>query len=268
MTKQGRIAILTNFREDGVVPLEGKSRGAMVNAFLTEPAGSAGTTQSFIEDLVEGGGLEGVGGFSLVCGKIGEPLAVISNRTPDVEGITWIAKKEETVGLSNAAFAERSWPKVLRGEELLASAIDANIKDMAPQASLREKLFSLLSDDTLPKRPTGMGWHSYVKELANSIFIPPIGGEGADHLSSEDITAATSDQAMNVENQAAKAKTGDIQSGIYATQKQTVVIVDHAGKVTFVERTLYDENGRPVAEAERDRRFDFLIEGWGERAMN
>ena len=265
MTKQGRLAVLTNFREEGAIPLEARSRGAMVNAFLTQPPNSQESTQSFVEKLVDGEGLKGVGGFSLVCGRIGEPLAVISNRTPNVEGITWIARGEgESVGLSNAAFDNKSWPKVSRGEELLAAAIKDNIETMAPRAILVENLFDLLSDDTLPKKSKGEGWESYVKQLRNSVFIPPIGGEGADDLSAEDLAAATSNQYVHVEDESRKKAAGDGQSGVYGTQKQTVVIVDHQGTAIFVEKTLYDENGRKKATANRGRRFDFFIEPWGE----
>jgi len=264
LTKQGRIAVLTNFQEDNV-QLEARSRGEMVNAYLTQPANSLGSTQDFIESLVEGEGLKGVGGFSLVCGKIGEPLAVISNRTPSVEGITWIANgKDETIGLSNAAFANRSWPKVIRGEELLASAIKANIEAMAPQSSLIEDLFHVLGDDTLPKKPKGMGWDSYVKELRKSVFIPVIGGQGEDDLGAEDLAAATSNQHVTVDDSARKVDTGDGHNDVYGTQKQTVVLVDHQGMVTIVERTLYDENSKEIPTAERDRRFEFFIEGWNE----
>ena len=261
MTKQGRIAVLTNFREEGAIPLEARSRGAMVNAFLTQAPDSQENTQVFVEKLVEGEGLKGVGGFSLVCGKIGEPLAVISNRTPNVEGITWIAQGEgETVGLSNAAFDNKSWPKVSRGEELLTAAIKDNIERMAPRASLVENLFEILSDDTLPKKTKSEGWEGYVRQLRKSILIPPIGGEGANDLSAEEIAAATSNLPVHVKDEPKNKAAADGQSGVYGTQKQTVIIVDHQGTVIFVERTLYGENGRKKATVDRDRRFDFFIE--------
>lgn len=266
MTKQGRIAVLTNFREEGAITIEARSRGEMVNAFLTQSPSNPQSTKSFVESLLEGDGLKGIGGFTLVCGKIGELLAVISNRTPNAEDITWIAKDEgETIGLSNAAFANRSWPKVLRGEELLETAIKENIENMAPRSSLVENLFEVLSDDTLPKRSQGMGLDSYLKELRNSIFIPPIAGEGAGNPSAEDLAAAASN--LKVEEQTEKAKQGDGQGGVYGTQKQTVIIVDHSGCVIFVERTLYDENGTSTARSsirDRERRYDFFLEGWDE----
>lgn len=264
ITREGRIAVLTNFREDGVMNAEARSRGAMVNAFLTQPAESDATTENFTETLVEGEGLKGVGGFSLVCGRIGEPLAVVSNRTPDVESIPWIANgKGETVGLSNAAFADRSWLKVLRGEELLSAAITSSVAQQSNKASLIQDLFRLLNDDTLPKRSKGRGWDSYVMELRNSIFIPAIGGEGMDDMSAEDIASATSSQPVSVNDATIEKEHGDGLSGVYGTQKQTVVLVDHHGMVTFLEKTLYDANGRSTkASPDHYHRFEFDIKGW------
>lgn len=260
ITRQGRIAVLTNFREEGTIQLEARSRGAMVNAFLTQPADSMDRTERFVESLVEGEGLKGVGGFSLVCGKVGEPLAVVSNRTPSIESTTWIAKdRGETVGLSNAAFADRSWPKVLDGETMLSAAIMESVKCNAPKTSFIEDMFHLLSADTLPKRSEGRSWNSYVKELRNSIFIPTVGGVAVDNTSAEDIAAAKSDQLVIAKNEN-KRDHNDGQSGLYGTQKQTVVLVDHQGRVTFVERTLYDATGRSASTEQRDRLFEFNIE--------
>ena len=259
ITKHGRIAVLTNFREKVDFRMEARSRGSMVTAFLTQSTDCEGSTESFIESLTEGEGLKGVGGFSLVCGKIGEPLAVISNRTPNIEGTPWIMKDSgETIGLSNAAFEDRSWPKVLKGEKLLASAIKDNIAQQDSQAALIEDMFRILSDDTLPKRPKGVGWNVYLNELRKSIFIPAIGGEGADGLSAEDLAAANSQHVIV----GSDTDQDDGLSGVYGTQKQTVVLVDHHGKVTFVERSLYGAKGNFMPAAERDRIYEFDIEKW------
>ena len=235
----------------------------MVNAFLTQPPHSSNGTKKFINDLTEAEGLKGVGGFSLVCGKIGESLAVISNRTPDVEDTVWIAKdKGETIGLSNAAFGNRSWPKVLRGEALLASTIKQHLLEQRSQASLVEHLFRILDDDMLPRKPNDYPWDSYVQELRKSIFIPAIGGEGAEESRAEDIAASRSDQHVKIEDEAKSSETKHDIDGMYGTQKQTVVLVGRQGRVTFVERTLYDANGGATAAPDRDRIFQFDIEGW------
>ena len=235
----------------------------MVNAFLTQPPHSPEGTENFINDLVKDEGLNGVGGFSLVCGKVGEPLAVISNRTPNVEGTAWLAKdKGETIGLSNAAVGNRSWPKVFRGEALLSSAIEQDLSEQRSQASLIERLFLILDDDMLPRKPSDYPWDSYVQELRKSIFIPAIGGEGAERSKAEDLAAAKSDQHVNVEDAAKVAETKHDLDSMYGTQKQTIVLVSRQGRVTFVERTLYDATGRATAAPDRDRAFQFDIDGW------
>ena len=235
----------------------------MVNAFLTQPPHSPHGTKRFVQDLVDGEGLNDVGGFSLVCGKVGEPLAVISNRTPDVEGTAWIARATgETIGLSNAAFGNRSWPKVLKGEALLSSAIEQDLSEQRSQTSLIEKLWRILDDDTLPRMPRDFPWSAYMQELRKSIFIPAIGGEGADQSRAENLAAGKSDQCISVESAAEATETKHDISGVYGTQKQTVVLVDHQGRVTFIERTLYDGSGRATAAPDRDRAFHFDIEGW------
>ena len=235
----------------------------MVNAFLTQTAHKEATTEKFIETLTEGEGLKGVGGFSLICGTIGEPLAVISNRTPDVASTPWIFKDGgQTIGLSNSAFANRTWPKVLRGEELLSQAVKDSVSHHGSKARLIEDLFQLLSVDTLPKKIKGQGWESYVRELRKSIFIPVIGGAGTDELSADDLAAAKSDQQVMVEDDQKMRDKGDGLSGLYGTQKQTVILVDHQSRVTFVERSLYGASGKAVPASERDRVYEFEIQRW------
>ncbi|KAL8804849.1 MAG: hypothetical protein Q9182_002343 [Xanthomendoza sp. 2 TL-2023] len=261
ITKQGRLAVLTNFREEGQVIQGARSRGAMVNAFMMQDKDSAEDTASFARHLFKDDGVKGVGGFSLVCGKVGQPLAVISNRTPDAEGLIWIAQqRDETVGLSNAAFGDRSWPKVLDGERLMQSVIERSVQQKDTKRALVEGLMQLLSTDTLPRKTHGERWESYVKELRKSIFIPAIGGEGTDHVSADEIAAGKSNEQVQVSQQVDQTKYQDGVSGLYGTQKQTVVLVNHQGHVTVVERTLYNAEAQPVEEIDRDRWFEFDVE--------
>ena len=254
--------MLTNFREEGYLKPEARSRGAMVNAFLTQPSDSAASTESFIESLVEGEGLKGIGGFSLACGKVGEPLAVISNRTPNVEAITWIAKKKgEIVGLSNAAIVDRSWTKVTQGEQIMADVIEASVTSHEPQQNLIERLFGVLSHDTLPRGLPGQDWESQMSGLRQSIFIPAIGGASASEDSPETFATAASEKSVGVEKPGGPNLVSDGRSGAYGTQKQTVILVTHGGKVSFVERTLYGAEGRAIDIRDRDRSFEFDIRG-------
>ncbi|RPA79272.1 DUF833-domain-containing protein [Ascobolus immersus RN42] len=59
-----------------------------------------------------------------------------------------------------------------------------------------------------------------------------------------------------------QAMPGTEKSTVYGTQKQTVILIDHDGHVTYVERTLFDEDAKPLAKGEADVREEFDIEGW------
>ncbi|KAL8896233.1 MAG: hypothetical protein Q9207_007807 [Kuettlingeria erythrocarpa] len=260
ITKQGRMAVLTNFREEGQVVQETRSRGAMVNAFLMQDKHSPEDAATFAKNLVDGEGVAGVGGFSLVCGKVGQPLAVISNRTPSAEGLAWIAqKKGETVALSNTTFENRSWPKVLEGEKLMQAAVEESVEQKDSKERFVKRLLELLSVDTLPKQKEGQGLESFVKELRKSIFIPAIGSETVNLARADEVaTGKDGGQVDGKEVGKVEAQKEGL-SGVYGTQKQTVVLVGQDRHVTFVERTLYD-GVKPLEDGEGDRWFDFEIE--------
>jgi uncharacterized protein with NRDE domain len=254
VTKDGRIATLTNFREETAAFEGATSRGEMVNAYLTQPAGEAPDTALFVRRLVEGDAAKGAGGFSLVCGRIGEPLAIISNRTPSVSGVAWVASGPgETVGLSNAAFADHSWPKVVQGERLMADAIGACVARRCGQAELAERLMEVLGTDTLPRPGPGERPEVYLRQLRNSIFIPVIGGSDASHDGVASANGGTS--------QIGDPATG----GAYGTRQQSVLLVDQRGNVTLVERSLFDGSEGSRSDGIKDRVFEFAIEGWKRR---
>jgi len=253
ITRHGRIAILTNYREQGADYSGLKSRGGIVNAFLTLPLDSEETTEGFAERLVAEG-VSDVGGFSLVFGSLRQSdvgLGVLSNRTTEVEGMRWIVKRKgETVGLSNSFFGDRSWPKVVMGESMLEEGVKESVKAGEGKEELIERGLRLLSTDTLPKRKAGESFETYIGQLRHSIFIPRIGGDGPERKPADEVAAAASQTSAAA------------MQGKYATQKQTVILVDRKGHVTFFERTTFDEHGREIPEAQAKETFEFDIEGW------
>ena len=269
ITKQGRIAALTNFREEGdqYKPM-GKSRGGIVNAYLTSPPDKAETSQEFARRLIEEFGVTDVGGFSLVFGELraARPdsgtfpgLSILSNRSASAEDLVSIAAEPgETHGLSNSHFGDTSWPKVVLGERLLQEAIANDVDNLTNQTDFIEDLFSILSVDKLPKRRKDEDWDAYVRHMRNSILIPPTG-----------IDNATADKVATAQTKTSGYDTPDHnnvqvrpEAGGYGTQKQTVILVNQSGSVKYVERTLYDQEGKSIPQKERDRVFEFEIEGW------
>jgi len=253
ITRQGRIAILTNFREEGEIVLSERSRGELPKMFLGIPPDSSELPEEFAQRLVEGEGVQGVGGFSLAFGMLrsdqSKGLAIVSNRVKEAKEVRWV--NEATWGLSNAHYGDRTWPKVVQGEELLAQAVKESADKQEGKEELIKRCFDVLSTDTLPKWKAGDDFQTFVKELRNSIFIPAIGGGASGSVTKADeIAAAKADESVKVD------------ARMYGTQRQTVILVDKQGKVTYIERALYDGQGRPALEQNRDTNVEFDIQGW------
>lgn len=85
ITKQGRIAILTNFREEGIEVNKDKSRGAITNSYLCVDPESNETEEEYVKRLLDDVGIHDVGGFTLIFGKLRKPKHIQdenSVRTP------------------------------------------------------------------------------------------------------------------------------------------------------------------------------------------
>ena len=182
-------------------------------------------------------------------GRKGKGLAIISNQMPDRE-IIWIAStRGETHALSNTLYGDTSWPKVVYGEESVKSAIQKSVKSEETKEQLIERLFRVLSVDTLPRQKNGEEWDVYLNQLRHSIFMPPVGGHGVEGKTKE-VAGAYGQEPI------------DVKDGVYGTQKQTVILVDTTGRATFVEKTRFDMEGNPVEVGKGDLKFEFEIEGW------
>lgn len=242
MTKSGKIAVLTNYREDSTPPLGAVSRGAIIRKFLTE---DVGPMDQFVHNVVDTGVARDAGGFSLACGHVGEKLAIISNRAKDQTQIPWIAGDVvQTVALSNAAFADRSWKKVTIGEEMMLNAIRAHIDADETEDQLIQRLLGVLSHNTLEKdeKADEAGLDGYILKLRESIFVPPVGRklkEGAG-------TTIAEVEQLGV-------------SGLYGTQKQTIVLIDREMNARYFERTLFDSNSQSIPFGKGDVDYRFKI---------
>jgi uncharacterized protein with NRDE domain len=278
ITQQGRLACLTNFREEeqNAQFIEGKrSRGAMVNAYLRIPQDTKARSGEIAKQLVEEG-TAGVGGFSLIFGLLRKPswkqdsgeekkshwdgLAIVSNRSATLDDVRWLCKAPgETHALSNSHYGDNTWPKVTSGEELVASVIKESAKKGEGEQELRTRLLDILSRDTLPRMKDGEEWNTYIGQLKNSIFVPSIGSD------QQSATLGRNSPLPNGKpNVKAQVYHDSVTTGLYGTQKQTIIMVDWSGKVSYFERTLFDNDVNPVSNDEGDRIYQFQVPDWNE----
>jgi uncharacterized protein with NRDE domain len=274
LTRQGRLACLTNFRETTASFVGYKSRGAMVNGYLRIPSDSQEQTIDTAQRLVKDD-LSSYGGFSLIFGLLKRPpwgeqsvnlpvsnwegMAIVSNRSKVADDVKWLGLTSgETHALSNTHYDDTTWPKVTTAERMVAAAISASVSSKDSVDDLTTKLLDILSHDTLPRRKDGEEWNAYLGQLKNSIFVPPL-GKDQDKLQTYTQTSrnplpnGTSDTPVPVDS-----ATG----GLYGTQKQTVILVDWAGHVRYFERSRFDHAGSPLPPGQGDRLFEFDIENW------
>lgn len=245
----------------------------MVTAWLTAPTDES--TPEFVHRLLETEGVAGVGGFSLLCGKLRrrrdtkkelEPLAIISNRCDSSEDVPWIAEKRgEVYGLSNTSYSDPEvWPKVKMGKEKVLDVVEEVIGSGLGEEDLIQKLFAVLDTDTLPEQD-GQDFEEFIMQLKQSIFIPSIGKAGEPQPPADVTAAADPTLAKDVEAELKEKERPDpcpVMSGVYGTQRQTIILVDWEGNVTFRERSLWDADGHPILRGDEDMTFHFKIDGW------
>ena len=185
----------------------------------------------------------------------------MSNRAKSEDDIPWIAAVPgETIGLSNAAFGDRSWPKVTLGEEMMRGALSESVQAGESEDQLIKRLLDLLSTDMLPRHGDEGGLETYINDLRKTIFVPTIGKKDPPSLPADEVAAARKNENVEVLEGTLDNKLTLGASGLYGTQKQSVILVSHSGRVRFIERTLHDNNVNPIPLGEGDREFVFDVE--------
>lgn len=151
ITRGGRMAALTNYRDPASVKLQAPSRGWLVRDYLC----SREHTDAYLKKLE--GQADQYNGFSVF---LGDPLHLyyFSNRNGTIE------LKPGLYGLSNALL-NTAWPKVERGKQKLGALL-SQAGDPPP-----DDLFSILKDQTRPEDhelpDTGIGpaWERILSPL-------------------------------------------------------------------------------------------------------
>jgi uncharacterized protein with NRDE domain len=153
ITRKGKFAAITNFRDPASLKADAPSRGKIVSEFLL----GAESAESYVEKVSIKGHL--YNGFNLLCSDQND-LFVYSNRGK-IERLA-----AGIYGLSNH-FLDSPWPKVIKGKKALKASM--NLRGFALEAAL----FAILSDrKTAPDRTlpsTGVGLEK--ERMLSPIFI-------------------------------------------------------------------------------------------------
>lgn len=155
ITRQGRFAALTNFRDPSRQRPRAPSRGRLVADFLTG--------DSSIDAYLDGLDASACNGFNLLLGD-GERLVAFSNVSNEGHEL-----KPGIYGLSNALL-DTPWPKVGAGKTALEAALDALPDEQRLWALLRDDRPH--PDDALPATGVPLEW----ERLLSAAFV-----RGADY---------------------------------------------------------------------------------------
>lgn len=131
VTRAGKFAAITNYRDPASWKDQAPSRGKLVSRYLT----GSSNAETYLQKISPQA--QHYNGFNMLLGDANE-LFVYSNRGGLQELSAGI------YGLSNRLL-DTPWPKVKRGKELLKAALTQK------GAELEEALFALLADRHIPK---------------------------------------------------------------------------------------------------------------------
>lgn len=129
ITRQGKVSMLTNYRDLTNVNLNAPSRGKLVSDYLIEPVSAS----AYINKIAQQGAL--YNGFNLVVGSPDE-FYYYSNHAEGVKRLT-----EGFYGISNNLL-DTPWPKVTLGKQKIAAILQKQNIDP-------EEILSALNHDSV-----------------------------------------------------------------------------------------------------------------------
>jgi len=152
VTRAGRIAAITNYREPAARRENTPSRGILIRDFLT----GTSTPERYLKAVSKIG--QAYNGFNLIAGDPAE-LYYYSNRATRVRQL-----QPGLYGISNHLI-DTAWPKIQRGKDLLQGQLSGREKiDI-------EKIWKILADrsqpadDELPDTGVGLHWERVLSPL-------------------------------------------------------------------------------------------------------
>ncbi len=154
ITKNGRIAAITNYRDPASIKTKAPSRGKLVSGFLLGQQ----SPEHFLEGLAPE--KERYNGFNLIIGE-GDQLYWFSNRGEGVHKLS-----PGIYGLSNRLL-DTPWPKLTRSKEAMDHLI-SNEKNPSADALFQMLLDrTVAGDEQLPDTGVGIDW----ERILSPIFI-------------------------------------------------------------------------------------------------
>lgn len=152
VTRSGRIAAITNYRDPAALMQNAPSRGILIRDFLTGNS----SPQHYLAEVSKIGAR--YNGFNLIAGDT-SGLYYYSNRSTGVQQL-----KPGIYGISNHLI-DTAWPKVQRGKALLQHQLNGHEKiDI-------EKIWEILADRSrpvdakLPNTGVGLQWERILAPL-------------------------------------------------------------------------------------------------------
>jgi len=221
ITKKGRFAALTNYREDPTTwALDALSRGFLVRDFLA----GCDSPEEFCKRVHRIG--DKYNGFNLICGQLAMVSSVwyVCNRE-DVQPQALLPNR--IYGLSNGTLVSTEWPKVSHGISIFKEALVKELGSMDAPESPRyavsplveamdtphAQLIATILDDVLSDSSTFpnhkhavSAWDPTLSKACQSVCVPP-GRYRVD----------------------------------YGTRTQTVIVADEDGWTDYVERELFQD---------------------------
>lgn len=256
VSSDGRLAVLVNYREKEKIT--GKvSRGILPLEYLVSDLQDDEWYNGLEERMNTKSGVTGkptklseIGGFSLLYGQLQldenfklRPLNLMSNRGERgkvhsqevlLDDMHDHFHRQETFGLSNSLYY-MPWSKVELGRRKLAGLARRAVAQKYSQEELIESCFEILSSDTYDAEIRKKGtFDQKLKELQNSIFIPPIETPYELKLS----------------------ETGFAVGKYYGTRTQTVIALSRKGILHYYERDLYQGDTDKMQIREQHLEFD------------
>lgn len=152
VTRTGRFAAITNFRDPGLSNPDAPSRGHLVRKFLSGQK----TPEGYLEQVKTAG--DSYNGFNLIVGD-GSGLFYYSNRGKIIQRLN-----PGLYGVSNHLM-DTPWPKIKKGKVALENLLNGKEKIRS------EDIFNILKDgsyppdDMLPNTGVGRDWERILSPL-------------------------------------------------------------------------------------------------------